>query len=436
LSPAVTKLRDYVRIDTSNPPGREKTGAEFLRSLLQKAGIEAEVFEPEPGRTSLYARLRAAEPKGKGLVLHHHIDVVPATPEGWSTPPFEGRIQRNLLNGRGVLDAKGLGIAHLEAFLALAKERARLVRDVVFLATADEETGGRLGVSALARARPEWLAGMGFALGEGGSVTVVVDQPRFFGIEIQHKGALWLEVSKKGRGIHASIPDSENASEGLARFLSGFFPFERPLELTPTVIRAFETQDLITRKNSRPSLNKVRAQMVSDPKRLRKDLPPWSQALLSDTCAVTRMGNDSSSSNSTASRAWAVLDCRLLPDRDPGPLKVEIERRAKAEGLVVDVLLSMASGPASSEGELFQTVARFLGKQYQGAVVGPDVSPGLSENGVLRQLGIETYGVTPWRVNYYDQAGIHGKNERIRTDWFDEGVGVTVALVRAFCLKP
>jgi acetylornithine deacetylase/succinyl-diaminopimelate desuccinylase-like protein len=89
-----------------------------------------------------------------------------------------------------------------------------------------------------------------------------------------------------------------------------------------------------------------------------------------------------------------------------------------------------------SEGELFQTVARFLGKQYQGAVVGPDVSFGLSENRVLRQLGIETYSVTPWRVNYYDQAGIHGKNERIRTDWFDEGVGVTVALVRAFCLKP
>mgnify|MGYP001057474870 CR=1 FL=1 len=141
---SVERLRSYLRLDTSNPPGNELRGALFLKELLEREGIETEIFEPEPGRANLYARLRGSG-KQPGLLLHHHIDVVPAPPAGWQKPPFAaGFVGENVLVGRGTLDTKGLGMAQLEAFLDLKRRGRPLVRDVVYLATADEETGGRL----------------------------------------------------------------------------------------------------------------------------------------------------------------------------------------------------------------------------------------------------------------------------------------------------
>src|SRR5262249_50264717 len=156
------------------------------------------IDEPAPGRASLYARLPGTG-NGRGLLLHHHIDVVPANPRGWRSPPFAAENEGPRLTARGALDDKALGIAELEAFLALAKRSPR-ARDVVLLATADEETGGPLGVASVARRKPAWLAGVGDALGEGGEVETVVDEARFFGIEAAQKSVLRLRLTATGPG--------------------------------------------------------------------------------------------------------------------------------------------------------------------------------------------------------------------------------------------
>src|SRR6201999_2095308 len=146
ITPEIELLQQYVRIDTSNPPGLEAPGARFLAKLLEQGGVHAEIIESAPGRTSVYARLRGRQP-GMGLLLMHHIDVVPAPARGWSQPPFGATILLNMMWGRGTLDMKGIGIADLAAFLEVAKTHRQPERDLVFLGVADEEEGGSLGTA-------------------------------------------------------------------------------------------------------------------------------------------------------------------------------------------------------------------------------------------------------------------------------------------------
>jgi len=138
ITPAVALLQQYVRIDTSNPPGNELAGARFLAGILEKNGVRAEIIESAPGRASVYARI-AGRQHGNGLLLLNHIDVVPATKNGWTRPPFAGEVFLNQLYGRGTLDMKGIAICELLAFAEIARTHRTPERDLVFLATPDEE---------------------------------------------------------------------------------------------------------------------------------------------------------------------------------------------------------------------------------------------------------------------------------------------------------
>src|SRR5688572_9122218 len=163
IAPEIRLLQQYVRIDTSNPPGREKAGADFLAGELRRRGIAAEVIESAPGRANVYARLQGETP-GEGLLLLHHIDVVPAAPAGWESPPFGADLFLNQMWGRGTLDMKGIGICHLEAFADRARSGTKPKRDLVFLATADEETSGGYGVAWLLEHRPDIFRGIKYAV--------------------------------------------------------------------------------------------------------------------------------------------------------------------------------------------------------------------------------------------------------------------------------
>lgn len=137
-------LQHYLQIDTTNPPGNEEQAAHFLSRILHQEGIATQLIYGPHGRPSLYARLEADNPTEGALVLLHHMDVVPAG-EGWSGDPFSGALANGLIWGRGAIDDKSLGVAHLAAFIELGRRRVPLSRDVVFLAVPDEETGGTLG---------------------------------------------------------------------------------------------------------------------------------------------------------------------------------------------------------------------------------------------------------------------------------------------------
>ncbi len=140
---AVDLLRGYLMIDTTNPPGKEIEGAEFLAAILGRDGIRSEIVESAPGRANLMARLKG-DGALPGIVLHHHIDVVYADRRYWSVDPFGGEIRDGYLYGRGAIDMKSTGIMHLAAILAIQRAKIPLKRDLVFLATADEEAGSTL----------------------------------------------------------------------------------------------------------------------------------------------------------------------------------------------------------------------------------------------------------------------------------------------------
>jgi acetylornithine deacetylase/succinyl-diaminopimelate desuccinylase-like protein len=434
--PAVERLRGYLRLDTSNPPGNELRGALYLKELLAREGVEAELFEPEPGRANLCARLRG-EGGGPALVLHHHVDVVPAAPKGWSKPPFAADfILGNVLVGRGTLDTKGLGIAHLEAFLALRRSGARLARDVVFLATADEEAGGRLGLGAVAAQRPAWLAGAGEAFGEGGDVETIVDRARWFGIEVQQKGALWLRLEASGAGGHAASADASGPAVRIARAVERLAAMKRPVRVEPVLERQLAALSRVRPAGEAEALRRVAADAARDPEGLLARVTPWQRLLLSDTLAITRLGTDSPVVNAHPRTAWAEVDVRLLPSTRTGDFLAEARRALADPGVKVEVLLEAQGMPPSPESGLFAVMKRVLEERFPGAVVAPVLGPGLSENRVFRARGIAAYGALPFRLNYYDAAGIHGRDERIRADWFAEGVETVTRIVREAATAP
>ncbi len=432
---SVERLRAYVRIDTSNPPGSELAGALFLKRLLADEGVEAEIFEPAPGRANLVARLRGSG-RAPGLVLHHHIDVVPAAREGWQFPPFAAQFMlRNVLVGRGVLDAKGLGVAHLEAFLALKRSGRPLARDVVFLATADEEMGGRLGVAAVFEKRPGWLAGVGEAFGEGGDVETIVDKARWFGIEVQQKGALWLRLEAGGTSGHAASADAAGPAARVARAAARLAEMRRPVRVEPVLERSLAALARVRPAGERAALLRIAADAAREPEGVRKRVTPWQRLLLSDTVSVTRFGTDSAAVNARPSVAWAEVDVRLLPSTPPEAFLADAKAAIGDPGVTVTTLLSAKGEPASPEEGLYSVLARVLARRFPGAVVAPVLGPGLSENRVFRARGIRSYGALPFRVNYYDAAGIHGRNERMRADWFVEGVETVKQVVREAALE-
>src|SRR3989449_450325 len=168
---AVDLLRRYLMIDTTNPPGNEIEGAKFLAAVLGRDGIASETVESAPGRANLVARL-AGDGSLPGIVLHHHIDVVYADRRYWTVDPFGGAIRDGYLYGRGAIDMKSTGIMHLAAVLALKRAGLPLKRDLVFLATADEEAGSLYGARFVADARRDWLAGAEYAISELGGIEV------------------------------------------------------------------------------------------------------------------------------------------------------------------------------------------------------------------------------------------------------------------------
>ena len=202
LSEAALWLRDYLRIDTTNPPGGERQSAAFLASILHRAGIPTRTFFTPEGRASLYARLPATvagQGSATSLVLLHHMDVVAPGP-GWTVDPFGGTVAEGRLWGRGAVDAKSLGIAHLAALIDLQRSRTPRHRDVVFLAVADEESGGAQGTGWLLDHHPELFEDVAAVLNEGGANLVLRGNLQWWGIEVAQKRPLWLEVTATAGG--------------------------------------------------------------------------------------------------------------------------------------------------------------------------------------------------------------------------------------------
>ncbi|MDE3090281.1 MAG: M20/M25/M40 family metallo-hydrolase, partial [Chloroflexota bacterium] len=213
---ATRYLQDLIRIDTTNPPGNETKAAEYLAAVFKREGIEPTILESAPGRGNLVARLKG-DGRAAPLLLMVHIDVVPAEADQWTHPPFGGDIADGYLWGRGTLDTKELAAMELMAMLLLKRDTARkpLARDIIFMANADEEAGGRLGAGWMVKEHPDLIRAE-YAINAGGGFGLDILGQRFFTCQVAEKGTARFAMRTRGRPGHGSQPHRDNSVLKLA----------------------------------------------------------------------------------------------------------------------------------------------------------------------------------------------------------------------------
>ncbi|MEV0088402.1 M20/M25/M40 family metallo-hydrolase [Saccharopolyspora sp. NPDC050642] len=232
----VDLCRDLIRIDTSNPTSNERAAAEYVAAKLAEVGIESTLVESAPGRASVIARVEGEDPSRGALLMHGHLDVVPADASEWTFDPFGGEIYDGCLWGRGAIDMKDFDAVILAVAREFGRTGRKPPRDIVFGFLADEEDGGKFGSHWLVRNRPELFDGVTEAITEGGGVSFDLGNgQRLYPIENAQRGQAWLRLIATGRAGHGSSPNDENAVTDLAESLARIGRHRFPVRLIEPV---------------------------------------------------------------------------------------------------------------------------------------------------------------------------------------------------------
>jgi acetylornithine deacetylase/succinyl-diaminopimelate desuccinylase-like protein len=423
-SESVRHLQDYVRVNTSNPPGNEIEGARLLKGILDREGIEAMVLDTAelgPGHANLYARLKGNGTK-KAIALVHHIDVVPAVPAYWTSDPFGGEIKDGFIYGRGTLDMKGQGIAHLMAMIALKRSGVPLTRDIVFIANTNEENGGT-GSAAFVKYHADLLRDVEYLFTEGGDNPVVNGAVRYYGVGVEEKRPFGLKLVARGVPSHGSRPTKQNPVVHLVAALDRLARYETPLHVVPGVARYFAALSREYTGEQHRWLSDVAAAIKVLAARAWLTNDVYWNAILRNTISLTVL-TGSNKNNVIPPEASAVVDIRLLPDQDPEVFLAEIRR------VVADTTVEIIP-PATRKGrmdnpidtDLFRAVERATHDREPKALVTTPMFTAASDRPFYRALGIITYGFDPFRVPSADmQKGMHGNDERISIENMGFGV--------------
>ena len=424
---APADLSGYLKIDTVNPPGNESRGVAYLAKILEAHGIAYSTGESAPGRGNLWARLEGG-PK-PGLVLLHHIDVVPADTDYWDFDPLSGEIRDGYIYGRGALDTKGLGIVQLEAFLALKESGVPLGRDVWFVATADEEAGGAFGAGWMIEAHEEVFSNVGYLLNEGGAGMEMGGGLAVM-VEVTQKVPLWLRLTATGRPGHGSAPQAETSVTRLVGATGRIASNPFPPRVVPAVGEMLRGMAPLQEESLTKAFADPQAAIRDDAFMRTLQLEnPGLHALLRNTCSITRL-EGSAKINVVPSEAWAELDCRLLPDQDPEAFVADLAAIIGDDHVRIDRILGFTPAVSSTDTELFRAIVKTSAKYFPGARVIPSVSGGFTDSHFFRDKGIVSYGYSPFVITTAERRGVHGNNERISVQNMEQGTRVMIDLVR------
>ncbi len=407
---APDRLQNYIRVDTVNPAGNESRGVEFLGAILEEAGISYETVESAPGRGNIWARLEGGDEPA--LVLLSHIDVVPANAEYWDVDPLSGVVKDDYIYGRGAIDTKGLGITQLQAFIALHASGKKLKRDVIFMATADEEAGGFFGAGWLIENRPEIFEGVGYLVNEGGSGLITTGKP-VFRIEVTQKVPLWLKLTATDTPGHGSSPRLTSSVTRILRAGNRIADTTFEYRIVPEVRNLFQSSAEFREGELRTKLERI-DESIKDPVfmtalQLRE---PGSVALLHNTCSITRLSG-SSKINVVPPTASIELDCRLLPDQNPDAFLTELEHIINDDRISIETIMRFTPAVSDTNTPLYDSIQRVLTLHYENMKAVPSVSTGFTDSHFFRDMGIISYGFGPFLFGENEQTGVHGNNERI-----------------------
>ncbi|WP_305783404.1 M20/M25/M40 family metallo-hydrolase [Symbioplanes lichenis] len=420
----VALTSELITIDTTNPgtyggPGPERAAAEWVAARLSEAGYDPEYVESgAPGRGNVIARLPGADPSRGALLIHGHLDVVPADPAEWTVHPFGGEVRDGFVWGRGAVDMKGM----LAMTLAVARhfKRAGVVpgRDLIFAFLADEEAGGVVGAQWLVTHRPGLFAGATEAISEVGGFSVQLgDGPRAYLVETAEKGSMWLRLAARGTSGHGSLLHTDNPIATLARALDRLDRHRFPVVLTDPV-RSFLTLSGVPFDERDPEA------ALEHLGHLRRLIEPT----LRDTATATIV-SAGTKSNVVPSVARAELDGRTLPGRDE-EFRAELGR-VLGPGIEVE-WDSLPAVATTFDGDLVAAIGAAVDAEDPGARLLPYMLAAGTDAKAFARLGIRHFGFAPLRLppELDFTALFHGVDERVPVSALRFGTRVLDRLLR------
>ncbi len=432
---AAELLSTYIQINTTNPPGNETAGAQFLHDVLQRNGIGSEILESLPGRGSLISGCTGdTVPE---IMLLHHLDVVPAEAGRWQVDPYSGLIRDGELWGRGTLDCKGLGIMELMAFLLLKRQGLEPERRIVYAATADEEAGGTWGVPWILEHYPEKLAtryvineGVGWGLKTGGRNVYLC--------QVAEKGSCWLKITFEGRPGHGSIPHDENCVMHMARAMQALGQHRFPLQVAGPVRQLLEAlageQDFMSAEQFLGLLDPQRSRETLES---IEDIPMREMlgVLLTNTMVPT-VAQAGKKTNVIPSECFCEVDARILPGTTPGELQALIERlliEAGCRGFTVHLPGGSCASESSTDTELYRALDDTIRDHDPQGILLPYLSPGATDSRFFRDRGIIAYGMQ-FDASIESNRLIHGHDERISLKHLLFGTQILYDTLRRFLI--
>lgn len=420
-------LSQYLRIDTTNPPGNELAAAQFWKEVLAREGVKAQVFESQPGRGVVYARLKGTGEK-KALILLHHLDVVPATPSDWEIDPFAGVIKEGYVYGRGAVDCKGIAIIQFMALALLKRAGALLKRDIIFLGTADEEAGGKFGAGWFVENHFALIADAEFLLTEGGGVRLQAGR-RSYDVDIAEKAPCWIQLDATGPAGHGSRPLPETAVTRLIRALDRIIHYETEIKVVPAVQSYFTALAKREEPSTAVQFRNLERALANPSFRKEFLANPSYNALVRNTISPTML-EGSNKTNVIPAHASAQLDCRLLPGEDPQQFVKRLEQVVHDTNVKFTVLMNFPPIASEAETQLFRAIRAVAERRDPQAPVVSAVLGGFTDAHYFRRKGIVSYGFSALPLSEEESRRVHGTNERIPLVGLNEGMQVLIDLLQ------
>jgi acetylornithine deacetylase/succinyl-diaminopimelate desuccinylase-like protein len=417
----VELCRDLIRIDTTNPgddsgPG-ERKAAEYVAEQLSAVGLRPEVYESAPGRASVFARWGSGD--RSPLLVHGHLDVVPAQAADWTLDPFSGEVVDDYVWGRGAVDMKDFDAMMLSVVRARCRAGAEPARPVVLAFTADEESGSKHGGHWLVDEHPVLFEGVREAIGEVGGFSTQVGGQRLYLLESGEKGMAWMRLTARGTAGHGSMRHPDNAVTALARAVAAVGAYDWPVQPGPSMQRLLAT------------IRELTGDGDANPDQLIASFGPAARMIgagIRNTTNPTQL-HAGYKTNVVPGEAIAHIDGRYLPGQD------EEFAQVMRELVGPDVEIVVETGDTALEtefsGDLVDAMVAALHTHDPDAAVAPFLMSGGTDGKAWSRLGIRSFGFTPLRLpaDLDFTALFHGVDERVPVDALQFGARVLDTLL-------
>ena len=420
--------QDLIRIDTSNygdePGPGEREAAEYVAAFLTDLGLDPVIRESEPGRASVTCLWEGSDSSRDALVVHGHLDVVPAFAEDWSVDPFAAEIKDGMIYGRGAVDMKNMDAMILASVATMIQAGERPPRDIVLAFFADEEHGGARGAKWIVENHPEDFHGATEAVSEVGGFSAYINGRRAYLIQTAEKGIQWLKLIANGKQGHGSLVHRDNAVAHLAGALTRIGAHEWPVEMTPTAERLLKGVAELEGIEYEPTpevIDRLVAGLGA--------MAPMIEASVRNTSNPTMM-DAGYKTNVVPDTAVGYVDSRYLHGQQEQVLR-QIEELAGTH-VKVEPYIEERSLEVPFEGALVEKMIAALGSEDPDAPVLPYSLMGGTDNKHLASIGITGYGFAPLQLppDLDFPSLFHGIDERIPVDSLHFGTRVLTSFLR------